>query len=68
MPSWITISKPTGANYTNIAKPSDGGTLEVGAYMGPLGLTYTQEIILTDWININKPTGSSYTNVAKPTD
>ena len=64
---WTNIAKPTGTSYTNIAKPEDGGTLEVGAYMGPLGLTYSNEIILTDWINVVKPTGSSYTNIAKPT-
>ena len=65
---WTDVSKPTGATYTNVAKPADGGTIGVGYYMGPIGLTYSNEIILTNWININKPTGSSYTDVAKPTD
>ena len=65
---WTNVSKPTGSTYTNIAKPADGGTIGVGYYVGSLGLTYSNEIILTDWININKPSGSSYTSVAKPTD
>ena len=65
---WTNVSKPTGSSYTNVAKPSDGGTIGVGYYMGPIGLTYSQEIILTDWINVSKPTGSSWTSVAKPTD
>ena len=65
---WISVSKPTGANYTNVTKPEDGGTIGVGYYMGPIGLTYSQQIILTNWINVSKPTGSSWTNVAKPID
>ena len=65
---YINVAKPTGANYTNVAKPSDTGTIGVGYYMGPLGLTYSQQITITNWINVSKPTGSSYTNVAKPTD
>lgn len=65
---WSPVSKPTGATYTNIAKPEDGGTLEVGAYVGSLGLTYSQEIILTDWSGVSKPTGASWTDIAKPTD
>jgi len=65
---WVNISKPTGSTYTNIAKPEDGGTIGVGYYVGSLGLTYSNEIILTNWINILKPSGSSYTNIAKPTD
>lgn len=65
---WIDVLKPTGATYTNVAKPSDGGTIGVGYYVGSLGLTYSQEIILTDWINVSKPTGASWTSVAKPTD
>ena len=65
---WISVSKPTGSTYTNVAKPADGGTISRGSYMGPLGLTYSNEIILTDWIKTLKPSGASYTNVAKPTD
>ena len=65
---WTNVAKPTGSSYTNIAKPADGGTIGVGYYVGSLGLTYSNEIILTDWIKIIKPTGASYTNVAKPVD
>ena len=65
---WINVSKPTGATYTNVAKPEDGGTIGVGYYAGPIGWTYSRQIIITDWINVSKPTGLSYTNVAKPTD
>ena len=65
---WATVAKPTGASYTNIAKPADGGTIGVGYYVGSLGLTYSQQIILTDWIKTLKPSGGSYTNIAKPTD
>ena len=65
---WTNVAKPTGATYTNVAKPEDGGTIGVGYYVGTIGLTYSQEIIITDWIKTNKPSGSSYTNVAKPTD
>ena len=45
---WTDVAKPTGATYTNVAKPADGGTIGVGYYMGPIGLTYSQEIILTN--------------------
>ena len=38
---WVSIAKPTGASYTNIAKPEDGGTIGVGYYVGSLGLTYS---------------------------
>lgn len=65
---WNDVSKPTGTPYTNVAKPSDGGTLRAGAYMGPLGLTYARDFIITYWSNVAKPTGSSWNNVAKPID
>ena len=65
---WITISKPTGSSYNNTAKPADGGTIGVGYYMGPIGLTYSQQIILTDWVDVARPTGSTYTNITKPID
>ena len=65
--SYTNVSKPTGTTYINTSKPSDAGTIGVGYYMGNLGLTYSNEIILTDWVNVAKPTGSSYTNVSKPT-
>ena len=64
---WTNVAKPTGTPYTNVAKPSDGGTIGVGYYMGPLGLTYSEDIIITYWNNTAKPTGSSWSNVAKPT-
>ena len=64
---WNNVAKPTGTPYTNVAKPSDGGTIGVGYYMGPLGLTYSEDIIITYWNNTAKPTGSSWNNVAKPT-
>lgn len=63
---WNNIPKPTGANYTNIPKPTDGGTLASGAYMGPLGLTYSEDINLTNWNNINKPSGGTWNNISKP--
>lgn len=65
---WSSVAKPTGANYTKVAKPSDTLSLGVGYYMGPLGLTYSNEIIITNWISVGKPTGASWTNVAKPID
>ena len=65
---WINVNKPTGTNYTNVAKPSDGGTTQAGAYMGPLGLTYYEDSGGSTWSNIGKPTGTPYTNIAKPTD
>jgi hypothetical protein len=65
---WNNVSKPTGATYTNVPKPSDGGTIEAGFYMGPLGLTYSDEIIITYWSNTAKPTNASWSNVAKPID
>jgi len=64
---WINISKPTGASYTNIAKPSDTGTIGVGYAFGTLGMTYSDELILTNWINVIKPSGGTWTNIAKPT-
>lgn len=65
---WTNVNKPTGTPYTNVAKPSDGGTISPGFYMGPLGLTYSDEIIITSWQNVSKPTNTSWTNVAKPID
>ena len=62
---WTNVSKPTGTNYTNIAKPSGVATIGAGYYMGPLGLTYSDQIILTNWVNVSKPT-TSFTNIAKP--
>lgn len=64
---YTNIAKPIGANYTNINKPRDTNTIGSGYYMGPLGLTYSRQIIITDWLNVSKPTGASYTNIAKPT-
>mgnify|MGYP001591467494 CR=1 FL=1 len=60
------IAKPTGASYTNLAKPTDTLVLGVGYYMGALGLTYSDQIILTNWGNVSKPSGGSWTNIAKP--
>ena len=64
---YTNVSKPTGASYTTVSKPEDGGTLGVGYATGTLGMTYSDQIILTDWINVSKPTGASYTNILKPT-
>lgn len=65
---WTQVSKPTGTPYTNVAKPTDTNTIRGGAYMGPLGLTYNRQIIITNWINVGKPTNTSWTNISKPTD
>ena len=65
---WTTVAKPTGANYTTVAKPSDTGTIGAGYYMGALGLTYTNQIIITNWQNTAKPTGATWSTVAKPID
>ena len=65
--AWIDIAKPSSSNYTNVAKPTVFGTISSGSYMGPLGLTYSEDISGSDWVNINKPSSSSWTNIAKPT-
>ena len=65
---WINVAKPTGTPYTNVAKPSDTLPIGAGYYMGPLGLTYSKQIIITNWQNVSKPTNTSWTNVAKPID
>ena len=65
---WSNVAKPTGATYTNVAKPSDTNTIGVGYYMGPLGLTYNRQIIITNWLNVSKPSGGSWNNIAKPID
>ena len=65
---WINVSKPTGATYTNLAKPG-GRTIRAGMKnMLMMPLTIGRPIITGDiWTRLTKPTGSSYTNVAKPT-
>ena len=65
---WNDIAKPTGTPYTNVAKPSDTNTIQAGYYMGPLGLTYNRQIIITNWLNVAKPSGALWNNVAKPID
>ena len=65
---YINISKPTGATYTNLAKPG-GVTIRAGMKnMLMLPLTFSRPQITGDSVNIRvaKPTGSSYTNVLKP--
>lgn len=64
---WVNVNKPGANTYTNVVKPTGVATLGVGYYMGPLGLTYSDETILTNWINITKPGANTWTNVLKPT-
>lgn len=72
--SYTNISKPTGATYTDIVKPTllgGGSTIKVGMITGLLiPLTYATEHTfpgLSSYTNVAKPTGDSYTNIAKPT-
>ena len=71
MPGYTNISKPTGASYTNVAKPALGGgtILRFGMTQGLLiPLTWpTTRLIGPRYTNIARPTGASYTNIAKPT-
>ena len=65
---YVNILKPTGAIYSNIAKPG-GRTIRAGMKnMLMIPLTISRPIITGDLVNIRvaKPTGSSYTNIAKP--
>ena len=64
---YTNVAKPTGTPYTNLSKPVDGGTIGLGSYIGPLGLTTSEDFITTYYTNISKPTGTPYTNVSKPT-
>ena len=65
---WNNVAKPTGTPYTNVAKPSDTLPIGAGYYMGPLGLTYSKQIIITNWRNVSKPSGGSWNLTAKPID
>jgi hypothetical protein len=65
---WNQVAKPTGTPWTGVAKPQDTNTIQAGMYMGPLGLTYPRQIIMTNWQKVSKPTGVPWTNVAKPID
>ena len=65
---YVNINKPTGATYTNLAKPG-GRTIRAGMKnMLMIPLTISRPIITGDLVNIrvSKPVGSSYTNIAKP--
>ena len=64
---WSLVAKPSAGTYTNVAKPAVVATIRVGAYMGPLGLTYSNRILITNWVNVSKPAVVAWTNVAKPT-
>mgnify|MGYP001609398216 CR=1 FL=1 len=65
------VAKPTGASYTNLAKPALGGgtILRAGMTQGLLiPLTWpTTRILGGGYTRRAKPTGTPYTNIAKPT-
>lgn len=70
--TWTTISKPTDATWTGVAKPAED--IEVLRPVGtPIGLllalTYADPItsVLTGWSGIAKPSTYNWSNVAKPT-
>ena len=66
---YVNVPKPTGANYTNVAKPSGGGTYMAGMTMGlliPLTKAISR-IVPSAYTNVSKPAGSNYTIVQKPT-
>ena len=65
---YVSIAKPTGANYTRIAKPG-GVTIRAGMKnMLMMPLTFSRPRITGDSVNIRVsiPTVTPYTNVAKP--
>lgn len=71
---WTKINKPTGQNWTGIAKPSESSLVQFGGPAGqPIGLllalTYAGQAtsVLTGWTDIAKPTLSTWTSVPKPT-
>lgn len=64
--SWVSISKPTGANYTNLnamgKEQYDQGSLTYDD-----ANTFYDGIDESAYTNMAKPTGSSWNSVSKPT-
>jgi len=75
--AWNKITKPTGDNWTRVAKPNQNvsGGFDSGLF-GPVaggtasGMMEFDTIFASDadnWTRVAKPTGDNWTRVTKPT-
>ncbi len=64
---YINVSKPTGANYTTVAKPTGRAiTLKRGMTVGLLIPLTNSVQINAAYTTVSKPSNSTYTNIPKP--
>ena len=71
--AWTNVSKPTGANWTDVLKPAESSVLTFDNDGQPFGLLIaitkdTQHTsVISGWTGISAPTSSVWTLVTKPT-